>query len=210
MSRLEWERHFWDQGIRYVAGLDEAGRGAWAGPIFAAAVILPPNNERARLALREVRDSKRLTLRQRELLLPLIAVNAISFAAGRTTAEEVDRLGVVAATRLAMQRAIEGLEVAPQALIIDALTLPHFDLPQAVFPHADDLSLSVAAASIIAKVLRDRWMVDRAERAYPGYGFARHKGYGTPQHRRALEQLGPCPIHRRTFRPVAAQLKEGA
>ncbi len=209
MPTLEAERSFWKEGVRYVAGLDEAGRGAWAGPVFAAAVILPPADETAWRALAEVRDSKRLTPRRREALLPLIAVHALTFAAGRASAQEIDALGIVAATRLAMRRALAALEVRPQALILDALALPSVELPQRVFPRADSFSLSVAAASIVAKVLRDRWMVERADILYPGYGFARHKGYGTAYHRQTLKALGPSPIHRRTFRPVAERLREG-
>ncbi len=209
MPTVEVEQGFWAQGLRYVAGLDEAGRGAWAGPVFAAAVVLPAGDEAVRQALAEVRDSKKLTPRRRELLLPLIAVHALTFAAGRASAAEVDALGIVPATRLAMRRALEALEVRPQALILDAITLPSLELPQRAFPRADARSLSVAAASIVAKVLRDRWMIERADRLYPGYGFARHKGYGTAQHREALARLGPSPIHRRTFRPVAERMREG-
>ncbi len=208
MPSLELERSFWEAGMRYVAGLDEAGRGAWAGPVFAAAVILPPDDEGAWQALADVRDSKKLTPRRREALLPLIAVHALTFAAGRATAAEVDALGIVAATRLAMRRALDALEIHPQALILDALTLPQVELPQQALPRADSRSLSVAAASIVAKVLRDRWMAERADILYPGYGFAQHKGYGTAQHREALARLGPSPIHRRSFRPVAALAEE--
>ncbi len=208
MPSLELERSFWEAGMRYVAGLDEAGRGAWAGPVFAAAVILPPDDGGAWQALADVRDSKKLTPRRREALLPLIAVHALTFAAGRATAAEVDALGIVAATRLAMRRALDALEIHPQALILDALTLPQVELPQQALPRADSRSLSVAAASIVAKVLRDRWMAERADILYPGYGFAQHKGYGTAQHREALARLGPSPIHRRSFRPVAALAEE--
>jgi ribonuclease HII len=127
---------------------------------------------------------------------------------GSATEQEIDALGIVPATRMAMHRALAALDVSPDALILDALRLPDIALPQKAFPRADAHSLSVAAASIVAKVVRDRWMAEIAEVDYPGYGFARHKGYGTRQHREALERLGVCPIHRRSFRPVALRLAE--
>ncbi len=199
------EAHFWQQGLSFVAGLDEAGRGAWAGPVYAAAVILPQDpTELAKLA--GVRDSKQLSPKRRELYAGRIAENAIAVGIGWSTAEEIDHLGIVPATRQAMARALNTLAPAPQALVIDALTLPEISLPQQAFPYADARSLSVAAAGIMAKVQRDRWMVEIAETQYAGYGFAQHKGYGTRQHREALRQLGVSYIHRRTFRPIAEQI----
>jgi len=200
------ERVFWQQGLRRVAGLDEVGRGPWAGPVYAAAVVLPVAPDEL-AALSEVRDSKRLSERRRERLAVEIQAVALAVAVGRAEADEIDELGIVAATRLAMRRALAGLELSPQALILDALRLPQIPLPQRAFPRADALSLSVAAASIVAKVARDRWMVDTADVAYPGYGFAQHKGYGTQQHRVALERLGVCPLHRRSFRPIADRVR---
>ena len=191
--------------MQRVAGLDEAGRGAWAGPVVAAAVILPAD-ERVRGALAGARDSKQLSPAAREKLALRIRDAAMAVGVGRAGQQEIDALGIVPATRLAMQRALAALSIAPQALIIDALPLPGVALPQDAFPYADARSLSVAAASIIAKVTRDRWMADVAEADFPGYGFAQHKGYGTRQHRAALARLGVCPLHRCTFRPVAACL----
>ena len=188
-----------------VAGLDEAGRGAWAGPVVAAAVILP-RGDGVHAALAGVRDSKQVSPATRERLSARIVDVALAVGVGRGEQPEIDALGIVPATRLAMQRALEALSVAPEALVIDALRLPGVDLPQDVFPYADARSLSVAAASIIAKVSRDRWMVEVAEVDFPGYGFAQHKGYGTRQHQTALNHLGVCSLHRLTFRPVAARL----
>ncbi|MGC9394264.1 MAG: ribonuclease HII [Anaerolineae bacterium] len=205
LPTLDAEEQFWVRGMWRVAGLDEAGRGAWAGPVVAAAVILPCDDG-VHAALEGVRDSKQVSPATRELLAARIAEVALAVGVGRGEQQEIDALGIVPATRLAMQRALAALSVAAEALIVDALPLPGVNLPQDVFPYADARSLSVAAASIIAKVSRDRWMVDVAEVDFPGYGFAQHKGYGTRQHRAALNRLGVCSIHRLTFRPVASCL----
>lgn len=189
-----------------VAGVDEAGRGAWAGPVYAAAVMLPADNE-ALASLSAVRDSKTLSAVCREALMDGIAGVALAVGVGRGEQVEIDTLGIVPATRLAMQRALCALCVTPEALVIDALTLPDVDLPQDAFPYADARSLSVAAAGIVAKVSRDRWMVDVADVTFPGYGFAQHKGYGTRQHREALDRLGVCDIHRTSFRPIAEKMR---
>jgi len=202
---IEAEERFWRQGLVTVAGLDEAGRGPWAGPVWAGAVVLP---EMVGIpeSLVGVRDSKVLTMQRREVLVERIRDVALAVGDGSASAGEIDALGIVSATRLAMQRAIEALGMMPQALILDAITLPHVALPQDSFPRADARSITVAAASIIAKVLRDRWMVEHAEVQYPGYGFAQHKGYGTRQHQEALDRLGVCPLHRRSFQPIASRL----
>ncbi len=205
---LEHETAFWHAGLRRVAGIDEAGRGPWAGPVFAAAVILPPDAE-VLASLEGVRDSKLLSARRRAALVPHIEEIALAVGVGVATVEEIDALRIVPATRLAMQRAVAALTLAPDALLIDGLRLPEVALPQSAFPRADVYALSVAAASIIAKEARDRWMVEVAEVEYPGYGFAQHKGYGTRAHRDALNRLGVCPIHRRSFQPVAARVLLG-
>ena len=175
---MRQERALMRQGHALVAGIDEAGRGAWAGPVVAAAVILPDNAMRL-AALRGVRDSKLLTPAQRQALFDKIHQAALAVGVGMASHAEIDDMGIVPATRLAMQRAVERLAPAPDALLIDALKLPDVPLPQRVLFHADTLCLSVAAASIVAKVTRDRLMVE-LDAQYPGYGFARHKGYGTP------------------------------
>ena len=154
--------------------------------------------------LRRVHDSKQLTPRQREDLYPLILESSLAHGIGLAGASEIDAAGIVPATRLAMRRAIDALSPPPDALIVDALHLPDVDLPQRAFNFADSISLSVAAASILAKVTRDRMMVE-LEALRPGYGFDRHKGYGTGAHRAALKTLGPCDAHRKTFRPIRMQ-----
>jgi ribonuclease HII len=199
---LAHEAGLWASGYRRIAGIDEAGRGAWAGPVTAAAVILPPGADVLACLLGRVDDSKRLTPRTRERLLDEIAACAVSVGVGCAGADEIDAQGIVAATRNAMLRAVAALAVAPDFLLLDYLTLPALSEPQRGLPHGDAISLSIAAASIVAKVTRDRWMAAQ-EALYPGYGLARHKGYGTAEHRAALRRLGPCPIHRGTFRPIA-------
>ncbi len=203
----EDEAEFWSQGLTYVAGLDEAGRGPWAGPVYAAAVILP-HSALLRASLVGVRDSKTLSHRQHLALDKSIRSIAIAVGVGRTTAQEIDELGIVPSTHLAMRRALGSLGVTPHALIIDALTLPEIALPQSAFPYADSRSLPVASAGILAKVARDTWMIEVAEVQYPGYGFAQHKGYGTRLHQEALARLGVCALHRRSFRPIAERVRK--
>jgi ribonuclease HII len=199
---LAHEAGLWASGYRRIAGIDEAGRGAWAGPVTAAAVILPPCADALACLLGRVDDSKQLTPKARERLLDEITACAVAVGVGCAGADEIDAQGIAAATRTAMLRAVAGLAVAPDFLLIDYLTLPALRQPQRGLPHGDAISLSIAAASIVAKVTRDRWMVAQAA-VYPGYGLAQHKGYGTAEHRAALERLGPCAIHRASFRPIA-------
>ncbi|MFN4070469.1 MAG: ribonuclease HII [Thermus caldifontis] len=187
------EAPFWSMGLR-VAGIDEAGRGAWAGPIVVGAVILPPGRY-------PFRDSKLLRPKERERLAEEVRRVALAHALGVAEVVEVDRLGVLKATLLAARRALCLLDPPPEALVTDYLQVAT-SLPLLAPPRADQNSPSVAAASILAKVHRDRLM-EELDRLYPGYGFARHKGYGTPEHQRALEVLGPSPVHRRRFTPVA-------
>ena len=188
-------------GYARVAGVDEAGRGAWAGPVCAAAVVLPLELPGLPGLLAGVRDSKQLSPRRREALLPRIVAAAVGVGVGWATPAEVDELGIVRATQRAMVRAVDGLSCTVHALLVDYVRLPEVALPQRSLPKADARCLSVAAASIVAKVERDRLMVV-LERDFPGYGFARHKGYGTRQHREALRRLGPSPLHRMSWRPV--------
>ncbi len=189
-------------GLFPIAGLDEAGRGAWAGPVVAAAVALPLERlQQDPHLLAGVDDSKRLSPRRREELAQEIAAVALGVGIGVVSPALVDALGVIGATRLAMRQALGRLGLSPGALLLDALTLPALSLPQRGIIRGDARSLSVAAASILAKVHRDRLMVAWAQ-CYPAYGFDRHKGYGTPEHRRTLDRCGPCPLHRRSFAPV--------
>ncbi len=202
---LEHETWFWRQGYQAVAGLDEAGRGAWAGPVCAGAVIFAPQGTNW-AALSGVCDSKQLSAIQREAAWCAVQTTALAWATGWASAAEIDAEGIVPATRLAMARALEALGRSPDALLIDALRLPQILVPQHSFPFADRLSLTVAAASIVAKVSRDRWMREQAEKDYTGYGFGQHKGYGTRLHQEALATHGPCAIHRRSFAPIVALL----
>ena len=212
---LSEELALYAAGHRCIAGLDEAGRGAWAGPVCAAAVVLPLARPDLTTILKGVRDSKLLTPEQRETLLPVILKVAEAVGIGWATPAEVDESGIMAATRLAFMRAVEEVERAVaskgshlDALLIDYLTLPEVALPQYALPKADLRCLSVAAASIVAKVERDRVMRE-LELTLPGYGFACHKGYGTPQHRQALERLGPSPVHRLSWSAVQACAEGG-
>jgi len=192
-------------GYVHVAGLDEAGRGPWAGPVCAAAVVLPLDRPDLPDLLTGVCDSKQLSPARRERLRPLIEAVAKAVGVGWATPAEIDEWGIAPATRQAMARAVARLECEVDALLVDYIRLPELDLPQRALPRADARCLSVAAASVIAKVERDRLMV-ALDQAFPGYGFARHKGYGTRQHREALIRLGPSPVHRMSWRPVREAL----
>ncbi len=194
-------------GHRYVAGLDEAGRGAWAGPVCAGAVVLPLDCDELPDLLSGVQDSKLLTAERREEMLPTIREVALAVGIGWGEPAEVDLWGVVPATRLAMERAVAGLGERVGALLVDWVELPGLDLLQRSLPKADRRCLTVAAASIVAKVARDRLMIELDEE-YPGYGFAQHKGYGTPQHREAMLRLGPCPVHRVSWRPMRGSTRQ--
>lgn len=204
---LAAEAVLWRQGLRLVAGVDEVGRGPLAGPVAAGAVILPPG---VRLSgryswLAQVRDSKRLTPRTREELAALIHQTALGAAVAFVPHTAIDRLGIAEATRQAMLAAITQLPTRPDHLLIDALRLPACSLNQTAIIAGDSTSLSIACASIIAKVARDRLMVE-CHTIYPSYGFAAHKGYATPDHLHALRRLGPCPLHRRSFSPIREML----
>ena len=188
------------RGCRLVAGLDEVGRGALAGDVVAAAVVLPADDSVLE-RLRGVRDSKQMTARQRTALYSMIQAEAIAIGLGRVPAQVVDHVGIVPATRQAMTLAVSDLPVRPDFLLIDALYLPELTIPQKPLIKGDARCLSIAAASIIAKVSRDT-MMTQLDVVYPGYGFARHKGYGTAFHCQSLAVLGPCAIHRRSFAPL--------
>jgi ribonuclease HII len=198
---LQKEMALYRQGFCFIAGLDEAGRGAWAGPVVAAAVILPLDQPDLAHQLAGLNDSKQLSPLRRDNLFEAIEWVALALAVGVVPATVVDERNIVAATRQAMAQALQALAIAPDYLLVDHLRLPTIPIPQASFAKADAISLTVAAASVIAKVSRDRLLIE-LDHTYPGYGFARHKGYGTAVHRAALAQLGPCPIHRRSYKPV--------
>lgn len=210
LPTLDLEQELLQLGYTCIAGLDEAGRGAWAGPVAAGAVILPLGTPFLLDRLKGVCDSKLCTPRQRNILYDIICAVALSWAVSLVPASRIDEIGIVPATRQAMRNAIARLDPVPDALLIDYLKLPQplprGRLEQRSIKKGDQKSLTIASASILAKVTRDRYMVALDE-AYAGYGFAQHKGYGTRQHQSALHKLGPTEIHRRSFSPVAAQTK---
>jgi len=197
---LEFENKLWVQFKNGIAGLDEAGRGAWAGPVSAAAVMLPQFAELEQ-SLGGVKDSKLMTAKQRDIWAEVIKTQAVTWGVGFSSAREIDELGIIAATRLAMRRALEQLNPQPGFLLIDALTLPSINLPQEALIKGDQRSLSIAAASVLAKTARDAYMYEQ-DLVYPAFGFAAHKGYGTKRHQQALAINGPSPIHRRSFKPI--------
>ena len=200
---LAYERAAASAGHAIIAGVDEVGRGSWAGPVVAAAVILPLGKSGLAKRLEGVHDSKQLTPEQRsQAYLAILAVGAV-VSLGWASHHVVDSAGLSFANRRAMCRAIAGLSSVPQIVLLDHFALPECDLPQVCITRGDAQSLSIAAASIVAKVFRDNCM-NRFDRRYPGYGFSQHKGYGTPGHRAALATLGISPLHRRSFGPVAA------
>ncbi len=198
---LKEERALIRRGYRRIAGLDEAGRGSWAGPVVAAAVVLPLEWRDLQAKLLGVRDSKLLTPRRREEALEKVIEVALGIGIGVVPRQFIDEKGIVAATRLAMMRALDALPLRPDYLLVDYLSLPQESLPHKSIVRGDNHSLSIACASVVAKVERDRVMI-ALEEEHPGYGFARHKGYGTPQHREALMRLGITPLHRLSFRPM--------
>lgn len=191
-----FEREAWRSGCRLVAGVDEAGRGPLAGPVVAAAVVLDPGRR-----IPGLRDSKLLAPGRRSALERAIRRTALGVGVAVVEAAEIDAVNILEATRLAMVEALRRLPAVPDLVLIDALALPGLGCPQRAIVHGDRRSASIAAASIVAKVTRDALMAGY-DRLYPGYGFGLHKGYGTRRHREALARLGPCPIHRRTFRGV--------
>jgi ribonuclease HII len=194
------ESDLWDSGLLYIAGLDEAGRGALAGPVAVGAVILP-HGDRALLSrtLARVRDSKQLTPLVRESLAPRIQETALAWSVGFADAEEIDSQGIVRATRLAAIRALHQFSIPPQYLLTDfRLELPQLDISQTSIVKGDAHCLSIACASILAKVERDALMRELDDR-HPGYGLGKHKGYGTPAHRSAMRRLGLSPVHRKSF-----------
>ena len=193
------------RGHRIIAGVDEVGRGALFGPVVAAAVVLPAKN--AILQRMGLKDSKQLTREQRESLDRRIRKSAVAIGVAEIDAETIDRINIYHATRLAMLRAVEALHLAPDHIILDAMLIDHPCAQTKLF-YGDALCLSIAAASVIAKVHRDALMRE-LDRRHPEYGFAQHKGYATAEHRRALQQHGPTPLHRRSFHPVALSDPDG-
>jgi ribonuclease HII len=192
-NMLNFERLLWKSGLQSVAGVDEVGVGPLAGPVVAAAVVFPPGTE-----LAGIDDSKRLDPERRLKMEAAIRQATSAVSIGLAEVDEIDRLNIYHAALLAMRRAVEALPVRPEHLLIDARMIPEVCIPQNSFFKGDGINFSIAAASIIAKTYRDRLM-EGLESKYPGYGFAQHKGYGTPEHQSAIRRLGPCPIHRMSF-----------
>ncbi|MBI1766022.1 MAG: ribonuclease HII [Acidobacteria bacterium] len=197
---LKYESELWAQGFAQIAGVDEAGVGPLAGPVVAGAVILPRDYK-----LRALNDSKKLDETTREQLAAQIKTDAVAWALGSAEVAEIDRLNIYHASLLAMRRAVEGLALQPDYVLVDARTIPAISMRQRGIIKGDSLSASIAAASILAKTARDA-LLHEYERQYPGYGFATHKGYPTPEHFKALRERGALPIHRRSFRPVREAL----
>jgi ribonuclease HII len=197
---LRYEVELWETGHVHVAGVDEAGMAPLAGPVVAAAVILPRQYK-----LRGIDDSKVLDAETRERMAVELKREAVAWAVGVAEVEEIDRLNIYHAGLLALRRALLGLSISPSFVLVDARRIPECPIPQRGIVHGDALSLTIAAASIIAKTTRDAHMAE-LDATYPGYGFAAHKGYPTPQHEAALRSLGACPIHRRSFAPVRQAL----
>ena len=187
------ENAFISDGFKIICGIDEAGRGPLAGPVCAAAVILPPN-----LEIPGLNDSKKLSDKRRRELFPVIKGKALSYGIAFADHDEIDKINILQATFLAMQRAVDQLQVTPDLLLIDGNRSKDFGIKAETVVHGDSLSANIAAASILAKVTRDDYMIRMAEK-YPEYGFEVHKGYGTKAHYAALTQYGPCPIHRASF-----------
>jgi ribonuclease HII len=192
-NMLNFERLLWKSGIRSIAGVDEVGMGPLAGPVVAAAVVFPAGTE-----LAGIDDSKRLDAEQRLKTEAAIRQAATAISIGTAEVSEIDNLNIYHAGLLAMRRAVEGLPSKPEHVLVDARTIPDLGIPQNAFNKGDGINFSIAAASIIAKTHRDRFM-EELERQYPGYGFAQHKGYSTPEHQQAIRELGPCPVHRLSF-----------
>lgn len=197
---LRFERELWGRGVVHVAGVDEAGMAPLAGPVVAGACILPRDYRP-----RGIDDSKQLDRKERERLAADVKRNAVAWAVARAEVDEIDGLNIYRAGLLALTRAIRGLSIVPDHLLVDARKLQELRIPQTPIVHGDALSLTIAAASILAKTTRDVLMAE-LDVAYPGYGFARHKGYPTAEHFEALKRLGACPIHRRSFQPVREAL----
>nr|WP_243112774.1 ribonuclease HII [Caproiciproducens sp. NJN-50] len=193
---VDW--HFYENaarrdGLSLVCGIDEAGRGPLAGPVFAAAVIFPPH-----IRIEGLNDSKKLTPKRREELYGVILQTALAYGIGFASEDEIDKVNILQATFLAMRRAFDRLQLRPDCALVDGNRMPDLGVETRLIVKGDSLSASIAAASILAKVSRDRVMC-QIDEIYPGYGFAKHKGYGTSLHREMLRKMGPCPVHRRTF-----------
>jgi ribonuclease HII len=204
LNRLAHERELWGNGIAQVAGVDEAGCGPLAGPVVAAAVVLPREWVESGVPeeLRDLNDSKQLSAEQRDQFFSILTSHAgIRFAISTVEVEMIDRINIRQAAWRGMNQALDRLDPRAEHVLVDGLAIRWLKYPQTALVKGDGKSYSIAAASVLAKVTRDRMMLE-LDKLYPGYGFAEHKGYGTPRHMEAIARLGPCPIHRRTFAPM--------
>jgi ribonuclease HII len=192
-DRLLFENKLWQEGFKFIAGIDETGRGPLAGPVYACAIIFKKD-----LIIPEVKDSKKISEKKREVLFDLIKKNAVSYAIGIASEKEIDTINIRQATFLAMHRAIEGLSRKPDYLLIDGFNLPDSNIPSEGIIKGDDKSFTIAAASIMAKVSRDAYMKD-LDKKYPNYKFAKNKGYGTREHIEAIKKYGVTQVHRKSF-----------
>lgn len=197
INLYQFEEELQDQGLEYVAGVDEVGRGPLAGPVVIAAVIMPLS-----LRIKGINDSKKLSKKKLQEFYKIIMKEAISVKVVSISPKVIDEINIYQATKKGMLEAVKGLGVAPQHVLIDALPLNELKIDHTSIIHGDALSASIAAASIVAKVTRDNYM-EKMDFKYPNYGFKRHKGYCTKEHIKALEENGPCPIHRKTYSPVS-------
>jgi ribonuclease HII len=201
MLDLAEEKKIFDENYDLIGGVDEAGRGPLAGPVVAACVVIKANIT-INIDLSEINDSKKLTAKKRELLFDIIKNQLVEVGVGICDHQTIDRINILQATFLAMKKAVSSLKNKPKFLMIDgSMKLPNYSMPQQAYVNGDERIFTIAAASIIAKVTRDRIMMEM-DKLYPGYGFSQHKGYGTKFHLEKLKQLGPCPIHRLSFRRV--------
>jgi ribonuclease HII len=201
LKLYQYENDLYNQGVQYIAGVDEAGRGPLAGPVVAAAVILKKG-----AVFNYVNDSKQLTEKQRDLALIEIKENALAIGIGISSVEEIDLINIYRASREAMLSAIKQLKIKPEFLLIDAMPM-EIDIPLLSIIKGDTLSVSIAAASIVAKTTRDLYMMEM-DKLFPEYGFKNHKGYGTKEHLAAIEKYGILPIHRKTYEPIKSLLKK--
>lgn len=193
LAMCQYENMYYKNGAKYIAGIDEVGRGPFAGPVLTAAVILPRG-----FTYPGINDSKKLSVKKREMLYDIIKENAVAISIKTESNEIIDKINILNATRLSMSKTINSLSIKPDIVLVDALKIPDIDIPQEDIIKGDAKSISIAAASIVAKVTRDRLMKEFSE-IYPQYGFEKNSGYGTAEHIAAIEKYGLCPIHRKTF-----------
>ena len=202
MSNLELEKKLWGKSFNYICGLDEVGRGCIAGPVYSGAVILNKNFEDPDDLFRKINDSKIITAKKRETLSAYIKKISHTSSIGSASSEEIDNIGIVKAVKLSMTRAILNLEIKPDFLLIDSISIEGTDIPQKNIIKGDQISKSISAASIIAKVSRDKYMIENISKEYPRYSFDKHKGYGTKEHMALIDKYGITKYHRKTFEPI--------